>query len=1219
MSLLDQLRGKKNILPLKILQKIPPSLLILEQPETSGALHYTRKLHISELHHNLPLAQEEFGRLRKDDTIEVCEKPGQNDHQLIFYTRKPLLSKPSETEHWKAISIQAQIRVQVVEELESCWVVKHKGLYAELPKADLKERTTLHSGNSMEVLLMRKDVRRQLWIVGEKQLDIVEKTRPVEDQQVASAVADAHQSRFSYLPEKRLASFEDFSNSYYWEYLEEEEKEIVTEAFKGERALFSEVYRSEVPLYISFHLFEDSAWSKFGKWIVPDLLGKKDVSEAEKQQILKILSSHFFWFSSHFHHASAEQRFNLFNQTLSIYGRVEEDEGLLIITGINHRESSKSLHQKQNALRNVHFALETPLVFLHPYQTPANAEQQQTHLQALHHKAQALDILRKAHGRADTRLQANGRDLLIFRSYLQAQIEYEKKDAEKRKAVRFTGAKLISQPGESVAVRATAQSSVPLEAGNHVVFYAKNESGETDVFQEPLGRGRVIEVEANHANFVCRELDISTIEKGFTAQVIVPTRQHQVQLQVLQQYMNRELDLDHVNQLVHRPKKIQPPETAPVEPINENLKNVAEGDSQLEAVRKGIGNKNIFLIHGPPGTGKTTVITEIVRQLVKNNKKVLVTSQTHIAVDNVLEKLAEESQMGLLRIGRETVIDDAARQFTLEQQLPRYGKLMAKYCSEKRRWINEWLKQHKAETIDVDAFTERERKVFKEWADANELHDRMRTYFRNNWRSFHDSLLSLQPLELRKQRQVLRDWKKLLDESGELAAFLLYRSLDVVFGTCIGVATNKALQESNMEFDVVILDEAGKANISETMVAISKAKKVILVGDHKQLPPYIDQARMEYFLSKEKSKDRYSVDEVQNAIGKSFFEYLVNLSEKGDFPKENIVALTRQFRMHPDISAVVFNSFYKEKQVEDAPDTKKNFIRMPSPLDKQVVFFDTGREKDPFEKRKGNSYINPAEASFILKIIIPELTKVTLSYSDFGILSPYKAQCEYIREEARKMDFPGAEQLQVETLDSYQGKELDVIVFSFCRSSEDRKVGFLDDARRLNVAFSRARKKLILVGNVKTLTSVRSHFQWYYTELFRNLVNHSRNTGNLQQTHTLSKRAGERKRPFGGNKTPQKTNQQSSFSKHNKSRKTNPDWEFKKLAKKYGVGHELITKIVSLDQANNQVKVQIWDTIYVEVTVKPNRMPKKKEGQMFMAIIEAIDLKSKTLQLKEKA
>ena len=257
----------------------------------------------------------------------------------------------------------------------------------------------------------------------------------------------------------------------------------------------------------------------------------------------------------------------------------------------------------------------------------------------------------------------------------------------------------------------------------------------------------------------------------------------------------------------------------------------------------------------------------------------------------------------------------------------------------------------------------------------------------------------------------------------------------------------------------------------------------------------MDKERVEYFKSYAKEYEEKPKDpEIKQALGASFFEYL---QQEGILPDENKVLLAVQHRMHPDIGNFVSQSFY-DSELKNGEKTIENIIPLPSPFDKQIVFIDTSSDKSSMESYKDGSYFNQVEAELRLReILTPELLRNNINPKDFAIVSPYSKQCEKITELLTSSNAPLLENLEIATLDSFQGRELDIIIFTFTRSSIDKTVGFLDDARRLNVAFSRARKKLILIGNVETLTSSRSHYDTYYKDLFWKFFRYSRKYGSV--------------------------------------------------------------------------------------------------------------------------
>jgi predicted RNA-binding protein with RPS1 domain len=220
---------------------------------------------------------------------------------------------------------------------------------------------------------------------------------------------------------------------------------------------------------------------------------------------------------------------------------------------------------------------------------------------------------------------------------------------------------------------------------------------------------------------------------------------------------------------------------------------------------------------------------------------------------------------------------------------------------------------------------------------------------------------------------------------------------------------------------------------------------------------------------------------------------------------ENKILLSEQHRMHPDIGNFVSQSFY-DSELLNGEHTHENVIHLPEPFDKQIIFIDTSSDNASAESLKDGSYCNQVEAEFIINKVIPELDRNNISPKSYAIVSPYSKQCERIKELLLEKDASIFNSTEVATLDSFQGREHDIIIFSFTRSAIRNRVGFLDDARRLNVAFSRAKKKLILIGNAETLSSKYSHYDPYYTTLFYNLWKYASKYGKTYRINELDYR-----------------------------------------------------------------------------------------------------------------
>lgn len=418
-------------------------------------------------------------------------------------------------------------------------------------------------------------------------------------------------------------------------------------------------------------------------------------------------------------------------------------------------------------------------------------------------------------------------------------------------------------------------------------------------------------------------------------------------------------------------------------------KDLERNIHQRKIVEDVMNSKDIFYIQGPPGTGKTTVIKEIILQQLKANpnSNILITSQTNVAVDNVLKGLEEYryeiDKKELLRCGNDEKI---------AVEIKEYG-------------FDHIMENYKKEFRELKVNNENERKIKEIWEGY------------------------------------INETQKLKNELGEL----LLRSKRIVGATCVGIA-NKKIGLENMTFDLVIVDEASKALPAEILIPLNKAKKCVIIGDHKQLPPTLNKA-----LTDEEELEIEDREYCETELfEKSLFEKL--FEEAPDYAKG---MLKTQYRMPTSIGNMVSNFFYDEK-LENGENCRD---KQPLFFEKNLNWLDTSKIKNNMED-DNKSPFNLVEVN-VIKDLIKSIRDKKID-SRIAVITPYKGQKREIKKALIKENL--MDKVFVDTVDSFQGDEADIVIFSVTRAK--KKTEFFSKDARLNVAFSRAKKEFIIVGSI---------------------------------------------------------------------------------------------------------------------------------------------------------
>ncbi len=445
--------------------------------------------------------------------------------------------------------------------------------------------------------------------------------------------------------------------------------------------------------------------------------------------------------------------------------------------------------------------------------------------------------------------------------------------------------------------------------------------------------------------------------------------------------------------------------------------------SQEEAINNILLSKDVSIVHGPPGTGKTTTLVEAIYETLKRETQVMVCCQSNMAVDWICEKLVDHG-VSVLRIGNPTRVNDKMLSFTYERKFeshPNYSDL---------------------------------------WAIRKTIRE-----IRDNYRKGgmpHQKLSRLRERATELEIQISND---LFDEARVVASTLVGSSSRLLVGR---------------KFGTLFIDEAAQALEPACWIAIRRCHRVILAGDHQQLPPTIKN----YEASK-------------GGLCRTLMERIVK-----NVP-DSVTLLTTQYRMHERIMHFSSEWFY-DNQLESSESVRYRSIL---DYDNPMVWVDTSEliqesDNDSYnidtvtykESYIGENFgrINKDEANLTIQTLVDYIGKIGKNRFisenlDVGIISPYRVQAQYLRHIIKKrMELKGIRnRISINTVDGFQGQERDIILISLVRSNNQGNIGFLNDLRRMNVATTRARMKLIIIGDAKTL----SHHPFY-----RKLYEYIKNT-----------------------------------------------------------------------------------------------------------------------------
>jgi superfamily I DNA and/or RNA helicase len=424
-------------------------------------------------------------------------------------------------------------------------------------------------------------------------------------------------------------------------------------------------------------------------------------------------------------------------------------------------------------------------------------------------------------------------------------------------------------------------------------------------------------------------------------------------------------------------------------------------ESQRAAVQFALSSSDVALIHGPPGTGKTTTVVELIRREVRRGHRVLVCAPSNTAVDNLLEKLVERGE-DPVRLGHPARVTPALRAHTLDLRVEEHPDFR-----QARKMMKEALQLFR----QADRRT-RAKPVPGARQDAR-----------------------------REAKSLLADARKWEDQAAT-------RILDQARILCATTTGLDAAMLGGRRFDLAVIDEASQSTEPGSWIPLLRCDRVVMAGDHCQLPPTV-----------------VSREAAAGGFGRSLFER--TLANLGPHIARR---LTVQYRMHHAIMEFSSREFYDGELTADASVREHRLSELPGVLatpgtQTPIDFIDTaGASFDEEVEPDGESRLNHREAALVCAKI-QELLDAGVQPSDIAVIAPYAAQVRRLRE---LLPLPA---LEVDSVDGFQGREKEAVVISLVRSNPEAEIGFLADVRRMNVALTRARRKLVVIGDSATISA----------------------------------------------------------------------------------------------------------------------------------------------------
>lgn len=649
--------------------------------------------------------------------------------------------------------------------------------------------------------------------------------------------------------------------------------------------------------------------------------------------------------------------------------------------------------------------------------------------------------------------------------------------------------------------------------------------------EDIVGQDRIVESAAGRISgrIIAASFNLVTMEVTFGDAGRLPTRgELSINTIAAQRALNHQTQAlnavlyDRAVDAALKPIILDPRTATPCIPITNVQPTDPDFDAEkLTILKKALGVQDILAIEGPPGTGKTKLITEIVVQWLKQNPKhrILLSSQTHIALDNVLERVTQlDAALDVIRIGRadEPRISAASKELLLERRVEKWiAEVRTAAEADMNRWATEnnvdratvavgmkverllqirrrreemqaaidALKAEKEEVqaeIDEESSPVDDQELDEETtqldSEIGELQremtklrdsersligdmDRMGGYAAELAKSGDSAELAdwavhfLQGDEIvmacRDRLVLLEDWQLRVGRSPDFNAAML-SSAQIIAGTCVGIAGVKGMED--VAYDLCIIDEASKATATETLIPMARSRKWIVVGDPQQLPPFFEELGDDLLES-------FDEKEVKQTLLDRF------LDPEDGLPAGCRDKLRNQYRMVKPIGDLVSHCFYDDDL--DSPVTSHG-LKLSAAIPKSVMWYSTHALRQPSERQDGQTFFNPTEVAVVRTLLLKLqfLAKAQKKRIAVAVIAGYTAQVAALSEMVSQGIAEWSDlDVTCNSVDAFQGRQADVCIYSVVRSNPQNRLGFLKEKPRLNVALSRGKSALLIVGD----------------------------------------------------------------------------------------------------------------------------------------------------------